>query len=215
MSENGGSITPKGGWSNGQIMILISIGCLVMILSCFVLGASYFGISMGIISTPEWVPDSVRYETKPGFKMVASSIEEKTDIPLEKCLEFCDKDPNCMSVSYQESKKRCVLNHQNRESEPSSYSDWNGWDYYGKADVFSKFPVEQDGWMDTTGLEDKVFKKITKRDCLLKCVQEYKNGCKGFNYDPTKEECALVPLKYAGNELFFDGSKPVKFYSIK
>lgn len=207
--------TTSSRFSNGQIFVLLSIGCLILVVSLVALGIGFIGISSGDIPTKSWAPDSLRYETKPGFKMVAATLKEHTDVSVEKCKELCDNNPDCMSISYMEPKKKCILHHQNRESDPSSYTSWDEWDYYGKNDVYSKFPVEKGGRMDNTGMDDKSVKDVSQRDCLLRCVYLYKDGCKGFNYDPNTQECEPVPIEYAGNELFFDGSKPVKFFSVK
>ena len=199
------------------VQIVLIVGMVVFILSACsgVIALGYWNITSGAVA-PKWLPDSLKYETLYGHRMVGSTIEEKSDITLQNCLKACDDNSECMSVTYKESNKKCFLNHQNRESAPGTVSEWSGNDYYGKQDVYSRFPVEKQGWMDPSGLSNNTYENTSNRDCLLKCVARYKDGCKGFNYDNNKKLCQLVPIKYAGNHLFFDVTQPsYTFYSIK
>lgn len=152
---------------------------------------------------PKWLFNSARYETHNGYKIMGKKLYEG-NVPLEDCIKKCDDDRECMSVVYRPSKTECSTHPQSRESDPDSYTQWDGYDYYGKLDVYSRFPVQKIGYMDDSGF-NKVFEGITSRECLMKCVNNVSDGCKGFNYS-NSQKCVLVPSIFEGNEVYFSSN---------
>jgi PAN domain len=167
---------------------------------------------------PESAPASIKFSHTPNAKLIGvPKLDTLNRVSEATCLETCDKNSMCMSVSYSPTERNCILYNLNATVDSELLkTDTNGWDYYEKRYFWSRFGPEITGSLDDFGALDVTEKNVeTKKDCAIKCLKKTDLPlCRGFNYDVNAQRCKLVGVKYIDNEANFDKTDSTVYHEL-
>jgi len=159
---------------------------------------------------PESAPSSVKFSHTANAKLIGvPKLDTLNRVSEATCLDTCDKDPICMSVSYAPDEKNCLLYAFSATVDPTLLKpESNGWDYYEKRYFWHRFGPEMSGSFEDYGALDVIENNIeTKKDCAIKCINKSdRPKCMGINYDVSTQRCKLVGIPYKGNESNIDNT---------
>lgn len=198
--------------------IIIFIVVAMSVFSSCLLGAIGFMLIRSGVYSPDWLPNSMRYQGILDAKLIGTpAIITYSDQSKANCLNKCSENVGCLSVVHNPNKKICKLYPVNAQIDPDAFSgNWEGTNYFEKNNFWSRFTPGQPGTMDdVAGLDINHEKVASAKDCAYKCLKQAKDPkCQGFNYIPSRQQCEILGTGLHGNEYLIDSTDEGSYYGL-
>lgn len=209
-SVSANTISPSSNRSTVLSIFVILLLCIVIITVTVVLFIKY-GLFI-----PASAPSYIRFAETTDAKLIGvPKLDTLNNITLDACIDTCDKDNVCMSLSYAPDQRMCLTYAMNTNVDPTLLkTDTKGWNYYEKRNFWSRFGPSMTGSFNDYGALNQTEENVSStRDCAVKCINKSETPkCMGFNYYGNTSKCNLVGIPYKGNASNLDSNDTSSVY---